>query len=41
MSEGKKPTGWRAFDSLAKKLVQVPKEQVEAKKKKTAKRKKK
>jgi len=37
----KKPEGWRAFDSLAKKLVQVPKEQVEAKQKKTAKRKKK
>lgn len=31
MPESKKPEGWRAFDQLAKKLVQVPKEQVDAK----------
>ena len=31
MSASKKPEGWKAFDSLAKKLVQVPKEDVDAK----------
>jgi len=31
MSEGKKPEGWRAFDSLARKIVNVPKEAVDAK----------
>lgn len=31
MSESKKPSGWRAFDSLAKRLIEVPKEQVDAK----------
>lgn len=33
----KKPEGWKAFDDLAKKLVQVPKEELakqEAKRKK-------
>jgi hypothetical protein len=29
--ESKKPSGWRAFDSLAKRLIEVPKEQVDAK----------
>lgn len=51
MSESKKPSGWRAFDSLAKRLIEVPKEQVDkkvaeakkagAKRKPAAKRKKK
>ncbi len=50
MSESKKPSGWRAFDSLAKRLIEVPKSEVDAKveqarkagaKKKAAKRKKK
>lgn len=27
----KKPKGWRAFDTLARNLAQVPKEQVDAK----------
>lgn len=27
----KKPAGWRAFDRLARKLAQVPKEEVDAK----------
>lgn len=27
----KKPKGWRAFDSLARKLSQVPKEEVDTK----------
>lgn len=31
MSESKKPDGWRAFDSLAKSLVNVPKEKLDAK----------
>lgn len=31
MTDRKKPEGWKAFDSLAKKLVQVPKEDVDAK----------
>lgn len=31
MKESKKPEGWRAFDALAKKLTQVPKEEVDAK----------
>jgi hypothetical protein len=31
MSESKKPEGWRAFDALAKKLVTVPKEKLDAK----------
>lgn len=26
----KKPKGWKAFDELARKLVQVPKEELEA-----------
>ena len=34
MSEGKKPEGWRAFDALARKVVSVPKEDVDAKVKK-------
>lgn len=29
--ERKKPEGWKTFDSLAKKLVQVPKDDVDAK----------
>lgn len=29
--ESKKPDGWRAFDALARKVVQVPKEEVDAK----------
>jgi hypothetical protein len=50
MSESKKPSGWRAFDSLAKRLIEVPKEEVDKKvaqarkdgaKRKKAKRKKK
>ena len=31
MSERKKPEGWKAFDSLARKLVGVPKADVDAK----------
>jgi hypothetical protein len=31
MSESKKPSGWRAFDSLAKRLIEVPKEEVDKK----------
>ena len=31
MSESKKPRGWGAFDTLARKLVAVPKEAVDAK----------
>jgi len=31
MEGTKKPEGWRAFDSLAKRLVQVPKEEVDRK----------
>ncbi len=31
MPEAPKPEGWRAFDSLAKRLVKVPKEQIDAK----------
>lgn len=27
---GKKPKGWRKFDDLTKKLIQVPKEEVDA-----------
>lgn len=29
--EAKKPTGWGAFDALTRKLVAVPKEEVNAK----------
>jgi len=29
-----KPKGWRAFDSLAKKLVRVPKKEVKKKRRK-------
>lgn len=31
MSESKKPDGWRAFDSLAKALVNIPKEKLDRK----------
>lgn len=31
MSERKKPEGWRAFDSLAKSLLNVPKDKLDAK----------
>lgn len=31
MSESKKPDGWRAFDSLAKALVNIPKETLDRK----------
>jgi len=31
MTESKKPEGWRAFDSLAKRLAAVPKEEVDKK----------
>lgn len=31
MAKKKKPKGWRAFDQLCKKLVKVPKKQVDAK----------
>jgi len=27
----KKPTGWKAFDALARKVAKVPKEKVDAK----------
>lgn len=33
-----KPNGWRAFDALAKKLVDVPKEEVERAERKRKKR---
>lgn len=31
MAKAKKPQGWKAFDALTKKLVGVPKEEVEQK----------
>ena len=34
----KKPKGWKAFDQLVRKLVRVPKEEVERKERKRKKR---
>ncbi len=31
MAKAKKPQGWKAFDELTKKVVNVPKEEVEQK----------
>lgn len=35
--KAKKPKGWRAFDSLTKKLIAVPKSEVEEQEKKRSK----
>ena len=37
--KAKKPKGWKAFDALARKLVRVPKSEVERAEKKREKRK--
>lgn len=41
MSEAKQPTGGKAFDDLARKLVQVPKKEVVAAEKRYERKKKK
>jgi hypothetical protein len=38
-TESKKPAGWKAFDTLARKLVRVPKREVACAEKRRAKRK--
>ena len=38
MTQPKKPSGWKAFDALARKLVQVPRSEVARKERKRKKR---